>query len=398
MFSLTYEFKLKPTVEQVSTFESWIEQCRRVYNYALAERKDWYKSRSCQVNACSLYSEYIIGADASRPTFALQCKSLTEARAKIPSLSKVQSQVLQQTLKRLEQAFVSMWEQNHGFPRFKKPGQMRSFVFPQIGKSPLQPGAVKLPVIGWVKFWQSRDVPTAAAVKQVRIVKRASGFYAMLTLQWAVSVPQHLPHGNGLGIDVGLTSFIAASNGLTLPRPKFFVDLQRKLRLLQQRVSRKKLGSNNWRKAQAKVAKLHEQISNTRKHFHWQVAHQLCTQAGMIFVEDLNCKALAAGMLAKHCLDAGWSQLFNILKQCCFKRGVFFMEVDSKKTSQICPNCGIETGKKDLSERVHKCNSCGYQTDRDVAAAQVVLTRGLAAVGHTVKMLNEGKFIGIPVS
>lgn len=168
-------------------------------------------------------------------------------------------------------------------------------------------------------------------------------------------------------------SFIATSNGLTLPRPRFFVDLQRKLKLLQQRVSRKKLGSNNWHKAQQKVAKIHEKISNTRKNFHWQVAHLLCSQAGMIFVEDLNCKALAAGMLAFHCLDAAWSQFFEILKQCCFKRGVFFMEVDSTKTSQICPNCGVETGKKDLSERIHHCNSCGYQTDRDVAAAQVVL-------------------------
>ena len=248
--------------------------------------------------------------------------------------------------------------------------------------------AIKLPVIGLVRFRQSRDIPGDAVIKLARIVKRASGWYIMLTLQWAVDVPQHLPHGEGMGIDAGLTSFIATSNGFLLPRPKFFVGLQRKLKLLQQRVSRKKLGSNNWRKAQQKVAKLYEQISNTRKHFHWQVAHHLCDSAGMIFVEDLNCKAQAAGMLAKHCLDVAWAQFFQILKQCCFKRGVFFMEVDFKKTSQICPSCLVETGKKDLSERVHKCNSCGYQTDRDVAAAQVVLNRGLAAVGHTVKMLR----------
>lgn len=398
MFSLTYEFKLKPTQNQVSLFEDWLEQCRRVYNYALAERKAWYKSRSCQINACSIHSEYIIPVDVPRPTYASQCKSLTEARKKIPALKDVQSQVLQQTLKRLEQAFVSMWEQNHGFPRFKKPGRMKSFVFPQLGTSLLLHGAIKLPVIGWVKFRQSREIPIAATIKQARIVKRASGWYTMLTLQWDVDVPQHLPHGEAIGIDVGLLSFVATSNGLTLPRPKFFVDHGRKLKLLQQRVSRKKLGSKNWRKAVAKVAKLHEHISNTRKNYHWQLAHFLCSQAETIFVEDLNCKALAAGMLAKHCLDAAWSQFFNILKQCCFKRGVFFIEVDSKKTSQICPNCGVETGKKDLSERVHKCNSCGYQTDRDVAAAQVVLNRGLAAVGHTVKMLNEGKFFGIPVS
>ena len=51
VFNLTYEFKLKPTQEQAALFEEWLETHRRVYNYALAERKDWYKSRSCQVNA-----------------------------------------------------------------------------------------------------------------------------------------------------------------------------------------------------------------------------------------------------------------------------------------------------------------------------------------------------------
>ncbi len=398
MFSLTYEFKLKPTVNQAFLFKDWLEHCRRVYNYALAERKAWYKSRSCQINVCSLHSEYIIPADFPRPTYASQCKSLTTAKETLSTLREVQSQVLQQTLKRLEQAFVSMWERNFGFPRFKKPGRMKSFVFPQLGKKPLRNGAINLPKIGWVKFRQSREVPSDALVKQARIVKRASGWYVMLTLQWDVVVPQQTPHGEAIGIDVGLMNFIATSNGQTLPRPKFFVDLQHQMRLLQQRVSRKKMGSNNWHKAQRKVAHLHEKISNTRKNYHWQVAHSLCHQAGMVFVEDLNCKSLAAGMLSKHCLDAGWGQFFNILQHCCWKSGVFFMEVDSRKTSQICPNCQVTTGKKDLSERVHQCNRCGYQTDRDVAAAQVVLNRGLAAVGYTVKMLNEGKVVGLPTS
>ncbi|MDJ0677963.1 MAG: transposase, partial [Calothrix sp. MO_167.B42] len=119
---------------------------------------------------------------------------------------------------------------------------------------------------------------------------------------------------------------------------------------------------------------------------------------GMIFVEDLNLVGLSRGMLGKHCLDAGFGQFFNILEQICFKRNVYFQKVDARKTSQICPNCQHETGKKMLVERVHKCDNCGYQTHRDVAAAQVVLIRGLAAVGHTVKMLSEGKFIGIPVN
>jgi putative transposase len=142
--------------------------------------------------------------------------------------------------------------------------------------------------------------------------------------------------------------------------------------LLQQRVSKKQKGSNNWKKAVSKVAKLHEYIANARKDFHWKIAHQLCQQAGMIFVEDLNLIGLSRGMLGKHCLDAGFGQFFQILEQACFKHGVYFQKVDSKKTSQICPNCLTETGKKELSERTHVCQHCGYITDRDVAAAQVV--------------------------
>jgi putative transposase len=85
-----------------------------------------------------------------------------------------------------------------------------------------------------------------------------------------------------------------------------------------------------------------------------------------------------------------------ILEQTCFKRRVFFQKVDAKNTSHICPNCLKETGKKELSERVLSCHYCGYTTDRDGAAAQVVLKQGLAAVGHTVKMhRTASKFMGI---
>lgn len=117
----------------------------------------------------------------------------------------------------------------------------------------------------------------------------------------------------------------------------------------------------------------------------------------MVFVEDLNLVGLSRGILGKNCLDAGFGQFFQILKQACFKNGVYFQKVDSKKTSQVGPNCLTQTGKKNLSERTHICQHCGYRTDRDVAAAQVVLIRGCAAVGHTVKMLVEGTVVGLPL-
>ena len=61
----------------------WLETSRNVWNYALGERKDWYKSRSCRINACSIKSEYVIPANAGRSTFASQCQALTQAKKRL---------------------------------------------------------------------------------------------------------------------------------------------------------------------------------------------------------------------------------------------------------------------------------------------------------------------------
>jgi len=98
VFNLIYEFKLKPTRTQVILFEEWLEQCRRVYNYALRERKDWANSRKSPINACSIRSEYILAANQPSPTYVSQCRGLTVARSLIPDLKAVQVHVLQQTI------------------------------------------------------------------------------------------------------------------------------------------------------------------------------------------------------------------------------------------------------------------------------------------------------------
>ena len=285
---------------------------------------------------------------------------------------------------------MAMWDRGYGFPRFKSTKRMRSFTYPQLGVNPLRENAVKLPKIGWVKMRQSRPIPEGFELKQVRIVRRVSGWYAMLILKLEVNIPDPMPHGEPLGIDLGLEKFLAASNGKLVARPRFFVSLESKLKSLQRKMRNKKKGSSNWKKACLKVAKLHEQISNTRKYFHYKVANQLCDEAGMVFAEDLNLKAMSMGMLGKHTLDAGFGQFLSILEFVCHKKGVYFERVDPNLTSQTCPRCQTLTGKKPLSERVHSCSECGYTTDRDVAAAQIVAQRGIVAVGRTVQA-SEGE-------
>lgn len=88
---------------------------------------------------------------------------------------------------------------------------------------------------------------------------------------------------------------------------------------------------------------------------------------------------MSRGMLCKHTLDAAFGQFLGILGWVCWKRDVYFAKVDCNGTSQMCPICDAET-PKDLSVRVHNCHKCGYLTDRDVAASQVVRKRGISAI------------------
>jgi putative transposase len=329
--------------------------------------------------------------DTPKPTYHRQAKELTKAKKTNPNLKAVNAQVLQQVLMQLEQAFTNRWERGFGFPRFKKRGRMRSFVFPQLGVNPLSEDAVKLPVIGWVKMRVSRPIPDGFELKQARIVKKASGYFVMLSLQCDVKVPDTKPHGHPLGIDLGLNTFTGTSDGELIARPRFFVDSQRELKLLQRRLKHKKKGSKNWLKLNYKISRLHQRIHDTRKDYHFKVAHHLCDGAGMIFAEDLNLRAMSKGMLCKHTLDAGFGQFLNILSWVCWKRDVYFAKVDPNGTSQTCPRCNAHVAK-DLSVRVHSCPECQYTADRDVAAAQVIVSRGISAAGLVVDKLPVDGF------
>jgi len=384
MLTLTYEYKLKPTKQQVEDIENILTVCRKVWNYALRERKDWVNSRKCKVNACSLEHEYIIKADEPFPNYHVQALNLTEAKKNNLELKSVNAQVLQQVLRTLDRAWDDMKARNFGFPRFKKHFQMKSFVFPQLKGEIIKANLVKLPQLGWVKFHQSRPIPDNFTVYRARVVRRASGYFAMLSLQIDVNVPEISFHGHPIGIDVGLESFLATSDGQLIARPKFFNSLHGKLKSLQRRLKHKKLGSNNRKKLNTKIAKLHQKISNTRKDFHFKTAHKICDQGDSIFVEDIDFRTWAKGMFCKHTLDAGFGQFFNILSYISGKRGKYFGKVDKNGTSQICPNCDAHTGKKTLDVRIHSCSECGYTTNRDVAASQVIRNRGINAVGQTV--------------
>jgi putative transposase len=99
---------------------------------------------------------------------------------------------------------------------------MRSFVYPQLGKGQLLRGnSIKLPQLGWLEYVKSREIPDGFVVKQARIIRKASGYFVQLALECDVSVPDVMPHGYPVGIDLGLDKFIATSEGLVVDRPRF---------------------------------------------------------------------------------------------------------------------------------------------------------------------------------
>ena len=379
MLTLNYRYRIYPSTVQQSQLFEWMETCRIAYNYGLREIKDWLGSRKCAVDRCSVVHEYIIPAGTPFPDEVKQLNALPKAKSVFPRLGEVPSQVLQQAIKQLHRSWEGFQKQGHGFPRFKKVGQFKSMLFPQFKACPLTRVHINLPKLGLIKINLHRPIPDGFAVKQVRIIKKADRWYANVNIQCDVNVPEPLPHGHSIGVDVGLNSFLATSDGVTVRAPKFLKSLQSKLKLLQRRLNRKQKRSKNYEKERIKVANTHHTIDNSRKDFHFKQAHALCDSAGMVFMEDLDYRILAKGMLGKSMLDAGFGAFRNIVKYVCWKRDKFFREVNSRGTSQECPECGGEV-RKDLSVRVHLCPSCGYTTDRDVASGQVIRNRGITLI------------------
>lgn len=392
MLNLTYNYKLMPTSKQIEIIEHNLNVCKSVWNHALYIRKLWYNSRSCKINQCSLFDEYIV-EPFDYPNYHTQSAELTLAKKTNPFLKSGNAQALQQTLRKLDKAFNDMKSKGMGFPRYKKKAKS----FNLLGKISIEDKHIKMPLLKSVRFRKSRDIPEGFKIKQVQIIRKASGYYANLMIELDVNVVRPMPHGHALGIDVGIQSMIATSDGLILQRPRFLDKALRKIELLQRKLRNKNKGSNKWKKLQHRIGLLHEAVVCKRKEYHFNLSHKLCNGVGMIFVEDINFVSWSKGLFCKQSLDMGLGQFFNILEYVCSQTDTYFAKVDKNYTSQICPNCGTHTGKKDLSVRVHTCHECNYTQNRDVAAAEVIRNRALEniAVGAPViKQPSNGGLTG----
>ncbi len=344
-----------------------------------------------------------------RNIIGMVVRYISLAKKKFPHLKLVNAQVLQQVLKRLDKAYSDFLKiPERRFPRFRSKNRFRSFVFPQLLKNCLAQRKVKLPSIGWIKIRQSRPYPVGFTPKQFQIVRSASGYYLMIVFQSEEIVSDAIPGKKSLGIDAGISNFIATSNKELIKSPKFLrsklrkgasIDLgqctstnnleskppSRKLKTLQRRLKNKIKGSSNWLKLQSKIARFHEKISNARQDWLFKLAHHLCDQTDNIFIEHINYKSWSKGLFRKQSLDSGIGSFMNeILPFVCWKRNKFYLKLDKDYSSQECPNCRLFTGKKLLNQRLHICPYCNIKIDRDIASSLILKQRGKTAVGQPV--------------
>jgi putative transposase len=366
-----FKFKIKrPGKAVVAKFDNTLDLTRELYNCALQERIGAYKERNISLNYYS------------------QANQLAEVKETRTEFENVHSQILQDVLKRLDKTFKSFFGrlkrgEKAGFPRFKGKNFFNSFCFPQSGFR-LDGDKLTLSKIGKVKVHLSQNI--LGKVKTCTIRREVSGWFVIFTVETDREIlpKTHQP----VGIDAGIESFLTLSNSEKIENFKYFESSQKKLRVVQRSVGRRKKGSNQRRKAVLQVRKVHQKIKNQRNDFAHKVSTQIVKNFDLIAIEDLNILGMSKGILSKQIHDVAWNSFFQKLEYKAENAGKKLIKVNPNGTSQTCI-CGARVNKT-LAQRWHHCLKCGYSNHRDIVSAKVILNR---AVGQTV--LAQTKAVGL---
>ncbi|NES20759.1 MAG: transposase [Symploca sp. SIO3E6] len=389
-----YQYRLRPTQQQVAEIDRWLSMLCAQYNYLLADRFNWYEQNCSPVNACPLVCH--LPELRVNPDYYSQKKTLPQLKKDRPWYKDIHSQVLQDVVKRVKLTFERFLKgdsngKRSGKPRFKQLSRYRTFTYPQAKQDCLQGNKINLPKLGKIKVVVHRPIPDGFKIKTVSISKKADSFYVTLSLE-DKRVPEIKTDINPqsiTGIDLGLKDFLTTSNNETVSIPQNYRKAQKRLRLIQKKVSRRGKGGNRRLKAIKLLAKQHKKVADKRKDFHFKTANQLLSKYDVIAHEDLNIKGLARTKLAKSVLDAGWSNFLSILTNKAEKAGLLVVPVSAHNTSQECSSCGEKVQKK-LHIRWHNCPHCGCSLGRDHNAALNIKNR---AVGHPVlkaQLMSDG--------
>ncbi len=424
---VAYTYKLSPSRQQLLVMEKHLEMLRLQYNFRVRERTEAYEQASCPAlgNYCdlrtkaeccplscsvsknALYGDPWTSKGNKRGALAQQDADLPNLKRERPWYKAIQHHVLQQMLRRVENAFQRFFKGEGGYPKAKRRGRYRSFSYPP-GDVRFEENKVRLPGIGWCKFFQSRLFPNGFATRTVTVRKKADGWYISVQLsdESVPEVPTPDIAKTAIGVDLGIKKLASVSTGELIANPQYGKKSQRRCQLLARRASRKKKGSVRRRKVYSALALLEQRVERQRTDYHWKAAHRLTRSADCIIFEDLNIKGMMArckpkkdqetgkylhnGQAVKRGLnraiaDAAWGELKQKVKVVASSSGVLVYEINPMHTSQECSCCGYVSPTNRDKERF-LCESCGWMSDADIDAAVVIRQRGLSELGISIPL------------
>jgi putative transposase len=378
-----YQYELKPNGQQLRDMRRFSGSCRFVFNKALALQKTHHEA-----------GNKFIG-------YVAMARRLTAWRNSTDTawLSLAPVHPLQHARKDLERAYKNFFAKRADFPRFKKKGMGDSFRYPDAKQFKIDAGnsRVFLPKLGWIRYRNSRELLGTA--KNITVSSNGGKWFVSIQTEREIAEPVH-PSVTIIGIDVGITRFATLSDGSFIEPLNTFRKHEQRLARYQRAMSRKTKFSNNWKKAKAKVQKLHTRIANVRRDFLHKTSSTISQNHAIVCIEDLqvrNMSKSAAGSsetpgrnvkaksgLNKSILDQGW---FEFRRQLDYKqiwRGGEVLAVPPRNTSRTCPACGHVSAENRQTQAKFACVDCGYEANADLVGAINVL-----AAGHAVLACGE---------
>ena len=359
-----YKTELDPSNKQRTVLVRHAGAARWAYNFGLRRKIESFKETGKSPSAIDLHRELNL------------LKKKPSQEGGVPWMYSLSKCAPQEALRHLDRAFSHFFRrckdrsQQKGFPRFKSRKQGIG-AFTLTGAIRATETHIQLPRIGLLRLKEHGYFPLKdAKVLSASISEKAGRWF--ISLQVEQDVPDFTPRNSPmLGVDVGIKNLAVTSDGDVFENPKTLRKAEEHLRRLQKSVSRKVKGSNNRKKAVAKVARQHSRISNVRRNALHQVSNSITKSCGIVVLETLN----VAGMVKNHRLskalsDASLSELHRQIEYKARWRGVHVVKAGRWfPSSKTCSGCGSVKANLNLSEWEYECENCGLVIDRDLNAA-----------------------------
>ncbi|WP_341733021.1 transposase [Microcoleus sp. EPA2] len=367
-----FRYRFYPTNQQQQSLAQLFGCVRVVWNDALALCKQSEKKPS------SAELQKIVITQAKN----------TKERAWLGEVSCIP---LQQSVADLDIAFLNFFNsckgkrkgRKVGYPKFKKKTNSQSARL-RMGGFSFKGNGVYLAKIGIVNPVWSRKLPSTPS--SVTVIKDLANRY-FLSFVVEVEPVQVEAKNPSIGIDLGIKTFAVMSNGEQAKSPSY-KKLDRKIRGLQRQLARQPVSSKRRNKTRLQIAKLHNQIADTRKDFLHKLSTKIVNDNQVIVLEDLNVSGMVKNRkLARAISQQGWYE-FRVLCEGKSEKLGRELRVISRwePTSQTCSDCGFKWGKLDLSIRELICLNCGTHQDRDLNAARNINQVG---IGHCHDSLSD---------